>query len=47
MIDELCLVGPVPRVRDRLLVWQASGVTTLLAKAGDVETVRLLAEATS
>jgi F420-dependent oxidoreductase-like protein len=47
MIDELCLVGPVPRVRDRLLAWQASGVTTLLAKAGDVETVRLLAEATS
>ena len=47
MIDELCLVGTVERVRDRLDAWRASGVTTLLAKARDVATVRAIAEAAS
>ena len=45
MIDELCLVGSVDHVRERLDAWRASGVTTLLAKARDVRTVRALAEA--
>jgi len=45
MIDELCLVGPVERVRDRLDAWRAAGVTTLLAKAKDHQTIRALAEA--
>lgn len=45
MIDELCLVGPVEHVRERLDAWRASGATTLLAKARDVGTVRALAEA--
>jgi F420-dependent oxidoreductase-like protein len=45
MLDELCLVGPLDRVRDRLAAWRAAGVTTLLAKAKDVETIRRLAEA--
>jgi len=45
MIDELCLVGPVERVRDRLDAWRAAGVTTLLAKAKDRQTIRALAEA--
>jgi len=45
MIDELCLVGSVEHVRDRLDAWRSSGVTTLLAKARDVRTVRALAEA--
>ena len=45
MIDELCLVGSVEHVRERLDVWRESGVTTLLAKARDVRTVRALAEA--
>ncbi len=47
MIDELCLVGPVEAVRERLDAWRASGATTLLAKARDVETVRALADAAS
>jgi F420-dependent oxidoreductase-like protein len=47
MVDELCLVGPVEAVRDRLGAWRASGVTTLLAKARDIETVRAIAEAAS
>jgi F420-dependent oxidoreductase-like protein len=45
MIDELCLAGPVERVRDRLAAWKAAGVTTLLARVQDEATVRALAEA--
>jgi F420-dependent oxidoreductase-like protein len=45
MIDELCLVGPADRVRDRLGAWEEAGVTTLLARADDVQTIRALAEA--
>ena len=44
MLDELCLVGPIERVRDRLDAWQAAGVTTLLARAEDVQTIRALAD---
>jgi len=47
MIDELCLVGPIERVRERLDVWRASGVTTLLAKVRDAPTVRAIADAAS
>lgn len=45
MIDELCLVGPVERVRERLALWRSAGVSTLLAKVRDVPTVRALADA--
>jgi len=45
MLDELCLVGSVGRVQERLAAWRASGVTTLLAKVDDVETIRSLAKA--
>jgi F420-dependent oxidoreductase-like protein len=45
MIDELCLVGPVPLVRERLEAWRSAGVTTLLAKVHDVDTIRALAAA--
>jgi hypothetical protein len=45
MIDELCLVGSVDHVRERLDAWRDAGVNTLLAKVRDVRTVRSLAEA--
>jgi F420-dependent oxidoreductase-like protein len=45
MVDELCLAGPVARVRERLEAWRAAGVTTLLAETRDVESIRALAEA--
>ena len=45
MLDELCLLGPPDRVRDRLGAWEAAGVTTLLARADEVQTIRALAEA--
>ena len=47
MVDELCLIGPVGRVRDRLNAWRAAGVTTLLAETREVEAIRALAEAAS
>jgi F420-dependent oxidoreductase-like protein len=43
MVDELCLAGPVARVRERLDAWRAAGVTTLLAETRNVEAVRALA----
>jgi F420-dependent oxidoreductase-like protein len=45
MIDELCLVGPIGSVRERLDAWRAAGVTTLIARAENAETIRALAEA--
>ena len=45
MVDELCLAGPVERVRERLNAWRAARVTTLLAETRDVEAIRALAEA--
>jgi F420-dependent oxidoreductase-like protein len=45
MVDELCLAGPVGRVRERLQAWRAAGVATLLAETRDVAEIRALAEA--
>jgi F420-dependent oxidoreductase-like protein len=44
MVDEVALIGSKERIRDSLEAWQESGVTTLLAIAQDVTTVRTLAE---
>ncbi len=44
MVDEVALIGSKERIRDSLEAWQESGVTTLLAIAQDVATVRTLAE---
>ena len=43
--DEISLVGPPARIRDRLQAWKESPVTTLLAGTTDVEALRVLAEA--
>ena len=43
--DEISLVGPKERIRERLQVWKRSAVTTLLAGTGDVDVLRVLAEA--
>ncbi len=47
LVDEVALVGPVARIRDWLSPWREAGVTTLLAQAKDVETLRALSEAAS
>jgi alkanesulfonate monooxygenase SsuD/methylene tetrahydromethanopterin reductase-like flavin-dependent oxidoreductase (luciferase family) len=45
LVDEVSLVGSVPRVRERLEVWAETGITTLLGRVRDVRTVQLLAQA--
>lgn len=42
--DEISLVGPVARIRERLDVWRASPVTTLLVAARDAQQLRQIAE---
>jgi F420-dependent oxidoreductase-like protein len=46
-VDEVALVGPVERIRERLAAWRESGVTTLLVSARDESTLRGVAEAAS
>jgi F420-dependent oxidoreductase-like protein len=43
--DEISLVGPKERIRERLEVWKQSPVTALLAGTGDVTALRVLADA--
>ncbi len=44
LIDEVALVGPMERIRDRLDAWRESGVTTLLVGTADVNALRTMAE---
>ena len=44
LVDEVALVGPTERIRDRLDAWKASPVKTLLIGAGQPEALRTLAE---
>ena len=45
LADEIALVGPPERIRDRLQTWTESPVTTLLVGSQDPRVLRLLAEA--
>jgi F420-dependent oxidoreductase-like protein len=44
LIDEIALVGPAERIRDRLAAWREAGVTTLLVGTPDVNALRTMAE---
>ncbi len=44
MVEEISLIGPKEKVRDELEAWEASLVTTMLIGAGDVTTMRTMAE---
>ncbi len=44
LVDETALVGDKARIRDRLQVWQASPVRTLLIRAEQREALQVLAE---
>ena len=44
LVDEVALVGPKERIKDRLAAWKASPVKSLLIGSGSIETVRALAE---
>jgi alkanesulfonate monooxygenase SsuD/methylene tetrahydromethanopterin reductase-like flavin-dependent oxidoreductase (luciferase family) len=43
-VDEISLVGPPARIRDRLAAWRASPVTTLLVGARTTDELRRMAE---
>jgi hypothetical protein len=42
-VDDISLVGPVERIRDRLAAWRESGATTLLVATHDLGTLRTIA----
>ena len=44
LADEIALVGPKERIRDRLAAWQESPVTMLTVGSADADTLRFLAE---
>jgi F420-dependent oxidoreductase-like protein len=44
LVDDVSLVGPPERIRDRLDAWRESGVTTLLVASRDPASVRTIAE---
>jgi F420-dependent oxidoreductase-like protein len=43
-VDDVALVGPPERIRDRLAAWSESGVTTLLVQSRDPVALRTMAE---
>ncbi len=45
LADEISLVGPAARIRDRLAAWRECGVTTMICALRQPEALRLLAEA--
>ena len=44
LIDEIALVGPPERIRDRLDAWREAGVTTMLVGTSDAGALRAMAE---
>ncbi len=43
-IDEIALVGPKDRIRDRLQAWKDSKVTTMLLHAADAESLKVMSD---
>jgi F420-dependent oxidoreductase-like protein len=44
LADEVSLVGPKERIRDRLAAWRESGVTTMICGLMQIDALRALAE---
>ena len=44
LVDECALVGPKERIKELAQMWQASGVSTMLLGAGQVEALQVMAE---
>jgi alkanesulfonate monooxygenase SsuD/methylene tetrahydromethanopterin reductase-like flavin-dependent oxidoreductase (luciferase family) len=44
LVDEMALVGPPARIRERYRVWQDAGVTTLQVVTPQPEALHLMAE---
>jgi len=44
LADEISLVGPKERIRERLQEWKKTPITALLLGSRDVETLRVMAD---
>ena len=44
LVDEVALVGPRERIRERLAAWKTSGITTLRVSTNNLDTLRMMAE---
>jgi alkanesulfonate monooxygenase SsuD/methylene tetrahydromethanopterin reductase-like flavin-dependent oxidoreductase (luciferase family) len=44
LVDEIALCGPPERIRERLALWRAAGVTTLICATSQPEAIRVMAE---
>jgi len=44
LVDEIALLGPRARIRERLAAWKQSPVTTILVGSSDPNVVRMMAE---
>ena len=44
LVDDISLVGPADRIKDRLQAWKESPVTDMLIGGGQPELLQLLAE---
>ncbi len=44
MVEEICLIGSKAKIKDELQAWEESMVTTMLIGAGNVDTMRTMAE---
>jgi F420-dependent oxidoreductase-like protein len=44
LVDEVALCGPRERIKERLELWRAAGIKTLICATDDLETVRTMAE---
>jgi F420-dependent oxidoreductase-like protein len=47
LVDEVALLGPKERIRDKLAVWREAGVTTLIVGAAQPDTLEVMAELTA
>jgi len=44
LVDEVALCGPPERIRERLSLWRAAGVTTLICATSQPDAIRVMAE---
>ena len=44
LIDEVALVGPRERIKERLTLWQESPVKTLNVMVSDIKTLQIMVE---
>jgi F420-dependent oxidoreductase-like protein len=46
LVDEMCLVGPVERIKERYTAWEDAGVTTMMVQSRQPDALALMADIT-